>query len=297
MKTKIGFIGLGIMGRPMARNILKAGFPLTVWNRTVARAAELAEHGAQVAASPRGVAEQADLVITMVSDSEDVRQVVLGPGGVIEAGRAGLIVIDMSTISPKVTREIAASLAAKGVQMLDAPVSGGEKGAIEGTLSIMVGGDPAVLEKVRPVFQAVGKTITHIGPNGMGQTCKLANQIAVALNNLSMSEALLFAAKAGADPSKVLPALQGGAANSWAFQTLAPKLLRRDFSPGFMVKLQQKDLRLVLEAARELHLPLPGTALAHQLYQAVEQRGGGGEGNHALMKALETLAGLEVKGD
>jgi 3-hydroxyisobutyrate dehydrogenase len=159
----------------------------------------------------------------------------------------------------------------------------------------MVGGDAAALERARPVLQAMGKTITHIGPNGMGQACKLANQIAVGLHNLSLGEALIFAMKAGADPERVLQALQGGAANSWAFQVLAPKILKRDFSPGFMVKLQQKDLRLVLEAARELHLPLPGTALTHQLYQAVETRGGGNEGNHALVKALEALAGIEVQ--
>ncbi len=294
-ETKVGLIGLGIMGKPMARNLLKAGFPVTVYNRTRQRADELQKLGARVAASPRAVAVESEIVITIVSDSPDVRSVILGEDGVIEGIRAGSIVIDMSTISPHVTREIAAALKSKGVEMLDAPVSGGEKGAIEGTLSIMAGGDAATLERARPVLLAMGKTITHIGPNGMGQVCKLANQIAVGLHNLSISEALIFAAKAGADPEKVMQALQGGAANSWAFQVLAPKLIKRDFSPGFMVKLQQKDLRLVLDAARELHLPLPGTALTHQLYQAVETRGAGNEGNHALVKALEALAGIEVK--
>ncbi len=293
-ETKVGLIGLGIMGKPMARNLLKAGFPVTVYNRTRPRADELRGLGASVADSPRGVAAQSEIVVTIVSDSPDVRAVILGPDGVIEGARAGSIVIDMSTISPLVTREIACMLMGKGVHMLDAPVSGGEKGAIEGTLSIMVGGDAAVLERARPVLLAMGKTITHIGSNGMGQVCKLANQIAIGLHNLSISEALIFAAKAGADPEKVMVAIQGGAANSWAFQVLAPKILKRDFSPGFMVKLQQKDLRLVLDAARELHLPLPGTSLTHQLYQAVETRGGGGEGNHALVKALEALAGIEV---
>jgi 3-hydroxyisobutyrate dehydrogenase len=292
----VGFIGLGIMGKPMAQNLLRAGFPVTVYNRTRRRADELQKLGARVADSPRAAAAESEVVITIVSDSPDVRDVILGAGGVIEGIRAGSILIDMSTISPQVTREIAEALKARGVEMLDAPVSGGEKGAIEGTLSIMVGGDAEVLERERPVLRAMGKTITHIGPNGMGQVCKLANQIAVGLHNLSISEALIFAMKAGADPEKVMQALQGGAANSWAFQVLAPKILKRDFSPGFMVKLQQKDLRLVLDAARELHLPLPGTALTHQLYQAVETRGGGNDGNHALVKALEALAGIEVSG-
>ncbi len=293
--TQVGFVGLGIMGKPMAHNLLKAGFPVTAYNRTRRRAEELREFGARTADTPRQAAMGADVVITIVSDSPDVRQVILGVDGIIGGVRKGAIVIDMSTISPQVTREIAEALKAKGVDMLDAPVSGGEKGAIEGTLSIMVGGESAVLERARPVLQGMGKTITHIGPSGMGQVCKLANQIAVGLHNLSIGEALIFAMKAGADPEKVMQALQGGAANSWAFQVLAPKILRRDFAPGFMVKLQQKDLRLVLEAARELHLPLPGTSLTHQLYQAIETRGGGNEGNHALVKALEALAGIEVQ--
>jgi 3-hydroxyisobutyrate dehydrogenase len=294
-ETRVGFIGLGIMGRPMAKNLLKAGFPLTVFNRTRSRAEELAKLGAQVAESPRAVARQSDIIITIVTDTPDVRAVILGQEGVIEGVRPGVLVIDMSTISPQVTREIAEALRAKNVQMLDAPVSGGEKGAIEGTLSIMVGGEAESLERARPVLAAMGKSITHVGPNGMGQVCKLANQIAVGIQNLSMSEALLFAAKAGADPAKVMQAIQGGAGSSWAFHNLAPKLLRRDFSPGFMVKLQQKDLRLVLDAADQLNLALPGTALTHQLYQAVEARGLGDEGNHALVQALEALAAMEVK--
>lgn len=292
--TRVGFVGLGIMGKPMAKNLIKAGFPVTVYNRTRARAEEFKPLGAQIAESPRDAAANAEVVITIVTDSPDVRAVILGERGVIEAVRPGSVVIDMSTISPQVTREIAQALNEKQVQMLDAPVSGGEKGAIEGTLSIMVGGEAATLERVRPVLMAMGKTITHIGPNGMGQVCKLANQIAVGLHNLSISEALIFAMKAGADPARVMQAIQGGAGNSWAFQNLAPKIIRRDFSPGFMVKLQQKDLRLVLDAADKLSLSLPGTALTHQLYQAVEARGLGDEGNHALVKALEALAAKEV---
>jgi 3-hydroxyisobutyrate dehydrogenase len=295
--TRVGLIGLGIMGRPMAKNLLKAGFPLTVYNRTQARTEELRQLGAKVADSPRAVAEDSDIIITIVTDTPDVRAVILGEGGVINGVRPGSLVIDMSTISPQATRELAEALRARNVEMLDAPVSGGEKGAIEGTLSIMVGGEVAALERARPVLLAMGKTITHVGPNGMGQVCKLANQIAVGLHNLSISESLLFAVKAGADPVRVMQAIQGGAGNSWAFQNLAPKILRRDFSPGFMVKLQQKDLRLVLDAADKLNLALPGTALTHQLYQAVEGRGLSDEGNHALVKALEALAGTEVKSE
>lgn len=297
MTERVGFIGLGIMGKPMAKNLLVAGFPVTVWNRTRKRVDELVEEGAKGADSARAVAEDSDIIITIVSDSPDVQEVILGDAGVIKGVMGGSLVIDMSTISPQVTREIASALKEKNVDMLDAPVSGGEKGAIEGTLSIMVGGDAAVLERARPVFNAMGKRIVHIGPNGMGQVCKLANQIAVVLNNLSMSEALVFAAKAGADPSKVLEAVQAGAAGSWALNNYAPKILKRDFTPGFMVKLQQKDLRLVLDAARELNLSLPGTALGYELNKSLQAHGLDREGNFAIVKAIEMLAGIEVKAE
>lgn len=297
MTERIGLVGLGIMGKPMGKNLLKAGFPLTVWNRSAGRDAELKELGAQVTGSPREVAEKSDIVITMVSDSPDVQQVILGDDGIIHGARPGSVVVDMSTISPQVTREIAAALNEKHVSMLDAPVSGGERGAIEGTLSIMVGGDAAVLERVRPAFNAMGKRIVHIGENGMGQVCKLANQIAVVLNNLSMSEALVFAAKSGADVSKVLEAIQAGAAGSWALNNYAPKILRRDFSPGFFVSLQQKDLKLVMEAARDLNLSLPGTALTYELQKSLQAHGLDREGNFALVKVLEQLAGVEVKAE
>jgi 3-hydroxyisobutyrate dehydrogenase len=296
MPEKIGLIGLGIMGRPMAKNILNAGFALTVWNRTRARMDELVGLGARGADSPQQVAENADLIITIVSDSLDVEQVILGANGVSAGARGGSLVIDMSTISPQVTQEIAARLKEKNVAMLDAPVSGGEKGAIEGTLSIMVGGDADALERARPVLSALGKRIVHIGTNGMGQVCKLANQIAVALNNLSMSEALVFAQKAGADPAKVLEAIQAGAAGSWALNNYGPKILRRDFSPGFMVNLQEKDLNLVMQAARAMQLPLPGTALTHELYKSIRAHGSDKEASFALIKAIEALAGVEVKG-
>ncbi len=296
MPEKIGLIGLGIMGKPMGKNLLKAGFPLTVWNRTHARMDELVALGAHGAASPQEVAENSDIIITIVSDSPDVQEVVLGANGVIHGARAGSVLVDMSTISPQVTREIAAALQEKGVEMLDAPVSGGEKGAVEGTLSIMVGGDAAVLERVRPAFEAMGKRIVHIGGNGMGQVCKLANQIAVVLNNLAMSEALVFAAKAGADVSKVLEAISAGAAGSWALNNYAPKILRRDFSPGFMVSLQQKDLNLVMEASRAMNLSLPGAALTFELQKALQAWGLEREGNYALIKVIEQLAGVEAKG-
>jgi len=296
MPEKIGLIGLGIMGKPMGKNLLKAGFPLTVWNRTHARMDELCALGAHGAASPQEVAENSDIIITIVSDSPDVQEVVLGANGVIHGARAGSVLVDMSTISPQVTREIAAALQAKNVAMLDAPVSGGEKGAVEGTLSIMVGGDAAVLERVRPVFNAMGKRIVHIGDNSMGQVCKLANQIAVVLNNLAMAEALVFAAKAGADVSKVLEAIQAGAAGSWALNNYAPKILRRDFSPGFMVSLQQKDLNLVMQASRDLNLSLPGTALTYELQKSLQAWGLEREGNYALIKVIEQLAGVEAKG-
>lgn len=295
MTERIGLIGLGIMGKPMGKNLIKAGFPLTVWNRTASRADELAELGATVADSPRAVAENSDVIITIVSDSPDVQAVILGKDGVIQGVRSGAVVIDMSTISPQVTRELGDALKAKGVAMMDAPVSGGEKGAIEGTLSIMVGGEAAVLERVRPVLEAMGKRIVHIGGTGMGQVCKLANQIAVVLNNLSMSEALVFAAKSGADPAKVLEAIQAGAAGSWALNNYAPKILRRDFSPGFLVSLQQKDIRLVMEASREMNLSLPGTALTYELQKALQAWGLDREGNYAVVKVIEQLAGVEVK--
>ncbi len=296
MTEKIGLIGLGIMGNPMGKNLLKAGFALTVWNRTASRMDELIALGAKGAASPKEVAEHSDIIITIVSDSPDVQQVIMGDMGVIHGVRAGSVVVDMSTISPQVTRELAEVLKQKGVDMLDAPVSGGQKGAIEGTLSIMVGGDAAVVERVRPAFEAMGKRIVHIGENGMGQVCKLANQIAVVLNNLSMAEALVFAAKSGADVNKVLEAIQAGAAGSWALNNYAPKILRRDFSPGFMVSLQQKDLNLVMQASRDMNLSLPGTALTYELQKALQAWGLDGEGNFAVVKVIEKMAGVEVKG-
>lgn len=264
---RIGFIGLGIMGRGMARNILKAGFPLRVWNRTASRMDELAAEGAGPASSPGDLAFHSDIIITCVSDTPDVEQVILGEGGVIHGARPGSLVIDMSTISPQATQRIAARLAERHIHMLDAPVSGGSEGAARGTLSIMVGGDAAQFERALPVFQAMGKTITHLGSIGAGQTTKLVNQILVVGHALAMSEALLFAQAGGVDLHKALEAVASGAAGSWMLSNRGPQILARDWRPGFTIDLQQKDIRLVLQEADRLGVPLPGTALIHQLYR------------------------------
>ncbi len=293
-RERVGFIGLGIMGRGMARNILKAGFPLRVWNRTASRMDELAAEGAGPASSPGDLAFHSDIIITCVSDTPDVEQVILGEGGVIHGARPGSLVIDMSTISPQATQRIAARLAERHIHMLDAPVSGGSEGAARGTLSIMVGGDAAQFERALPVFQAMGKTITHLGSIGAGQTTKLVNQILVVGHALAMSEALLFAQAGGVDLHKALEAVASGAAGSWMLSNRGPQILARDWRPGFTIDLQQKDIRLVLQEADRLGVPLPGTALIHQLYRTLQARGLGHEGNHALIKALENLAGIEV---
>ena len=295
MTDRIGFIGLGIMGKPMARNLLKAGYPLTVWNRSQPAIEELVRDGASPGSSPEDVAHQSDVIITIVTDSPDVEKVALGPKGIIEGGRPGLVHIDMSTISPAVTRRIASRLAEKGVEMLDAPVSGGDTGAQAGTLSIMVGGKEETFQRCRPIFEVLGRTIVHCGPSGAGQTVKLCNQIVVALNNLAMCEALVFATKAGVDTRRMLEAVSAGAASSWALLNLAPRILARDFRPGFKVAHQQKDLRLALETADQEAIPLLGTGLVHQLFAAVEAEGLGAEGTQALVKALEKLAGTEVR--
>lgn len=292
---RIGFIGLGIMGKPMARNLLKAGYPLTVYNRSNGPVEELVAAGAVAAASPQAVAAYADIVVTIVTDTPDVQQVLLGENGVIHAIAQDAVVIDMSTISPTATREIASIIQEKGASMLDAPVSGGEGGAIAGTLSIMVGGEEAVFNQCLPIFETLGKNIVHIGRSGAGQLTKLCNQIAVAVTNMAMSEALIFGAKAGLDLKKMQHAIQGGAAGSWQLSNLAPRVLERDFAPGFMVKLQQKDLRLVLQEADRLKLSLPATSLVHHLFHALESQGAGDEGTQALVRVLEQLAGVEVK--
>lgn len=291
---KVAFIGLGIMGRAMAANLLKAGFSVTVWNRTAVRMQPLIEAGARAAASPKHAAADADVVITVVTDSPDVQQVLLGDDGVIHGARAGTVVIDMSTISPRRTREMAARLADKQIHMLDAPVTGGDVGARDGTLSIMVGGDEAVFERCRPLFEAMGRHVVHVGPIGAGQTVKLCNQVIVALNLLAMGEGLALAAKAGVDMEKMLSVVQKGAAGSWALDNLAPRVLRGDYAPGFMVKLQQKDLRLAMEAAAELNLPLIGTGVVQQLLRSVEAYGGADDGTQAIVTVLERLGNFRL---
>jgi 3-hydroxyisobutyrate dehydrogenase len=294
MTERIGFIGLGIMGQGMARNLLKAGFPVRVWNRTASRMEALVADGATAGSSPADVAANVDIIITCVSDTPDVEAVILGDEGVIHGAASGALVVDCSTISPQVTKEIAAKLAEKGVRMLDAPISGGSEGAAKGTLSIMVGGDAGDFARAKPAFEAMGKTITHVGPTGAGQTVKLVNQVLVVGNCLAMCEALLLAQAGGVDLQKTFDAISQGAAGSWMFTNRAPQIMRRDWRPGFTVALQQKDLRLVLDAADELGVPLAGTALIFNLYRTLEARGLEQEGNHALVKALENLAGFEV---
>ena len=296
MAERIGFIGLGIMGEPMCRNLMKAGYACTVNTRTRSRAERLLSEGAVWSDTPKDTAAQSDVIITIVTDTPDVEKVILGESGIIEGIRPGSVVIDMSTISPSATRTMAAALEEKGADMLDAPVSGGDTGAIAGTLSIMVGGKQDAFDRCLPVFEAMGKSINLIGDHGAGQMTKLCNQVAVAVANLAMAEALVLAARAGLDMEKMLAAISGGAAGSWQLSNLAPRIIKRDFDPGFMVKLQQKDLRLVLGAASELGLGLPGASLAHQLFNAVEAAGEGDEGTQALVKSLERMSGVEVRG-
>jgi 3-hydroxyisobutyrate dehydrogenase len=294
---RVGFVGTGIMGAPMARNALKAGFPVTVTNRTLSRAEPLAKDGATVVKTPREVAERSDIVVTMVPNTPHVEAAVFGPDGVAAGARDGLLLIDMSTISPTATRELAQRAARNRppFHTLDAPVSGGEIGAIEARLSIMIGGDAADVKRAIPVFEALGKTIVHIGDHGAGQACKLANQIAVAINNLGVSEALVFAASQGIDLEKTRQVIAGGAGSSWAMNNYAPKMLAGDFRAGFMIDLQQKDLRLVLDNAFADHISLPGAALVHELYNALQKDGGGRDGNHALIKVIERLSKIEAR--
>lgn len=293
---RVGFVGLGIMGRPMALNLIKAGFSLTVNTRTPSTMQPVVDQGATVATTPAEVAAASDMVIVMVPDSVDVELVCSGPSGLLAGAKPGLVIADMSTISPSVTRALAARAAERGCGWLDAPVSGGEAGAIAGTLTIMVGGEPAEFARARPVFEAMGKRVTLIGPTGHGQTAKLCNQILAAVNLLASCEALALAAKAGLDVERVHEALTGGAGNSWAFQNLGRKILDRDFEPAFKVKLQQKDLRLVSEAARELHVPVFASEMVHQLLRALEVEDAGDKGTQMLVTVFEKLAGTTVKG-
>ena len=296
MSEQIGFVGLGIMGHGMAHNLVKAGFSVRVWNRTSSRMDDVVAAGAQAGASPADVAANSEITVVCVSDTPDVQSVVLGDEGIIHGARPGSLVVDCSTISPAVTKEIAAALKAKEVHMLDAPISGGSEGAVNGTLSIMVGGDADQFARAMPIFEAMGTTITHVGVTGAGQTVKLVNQVLVVGNCLAMCEALMLAQAGGVDLTKAFDAVSKGAAGSWMFTNRAPQIIARDWRPGFTVDLQQKDVRLVLAEADNLGVPLPATALIFNLYRTLEARGLGAEGNHALVKALENLAGYEVSG-
>jgi 3-hydroxyisobutyrate dehydrogenase-like beta-hydroxyacid dehydrogenase len=294
MSVRVGVVGLGIMGSGMASNLLAAGHQVSVQNRTAARTEPFAAAGATVWRTPAELAGAVDVVLVCVSDTPDVEAVLFGPDGVAAGAATGSLVIDASTISPDATRTFAAKLAAQGVGFVDAPVSGGSEGAVKGTLSIMVGGSEEDLDRARPVLAAIGKTITHVGPVGAGQTCKLVNQILVVVNMLAVSEALLLAQAGGLDLGKTIAAVESGAAASWMLSNRGPQVVARDWRPGFTIDLQQKDLRLVLEAADSLGVPLLGTATVYQLYRTLQAGGLGGEGNHALAKALEALSGVTV---
>ncbi len=289
---KIGFIGMGIMGRPMAMNLLRAGHAVTVYNRTESRCEEAVKAGARKARSPAECARGQEIIITMVTDSPDVEAVVFGPQGVAEGAARGATVIDMSTISPDVTRSIAGRLEEKGIPFLDAPVSGGDIGAQKGTLTIMVGGEKEAFETVKDIFEPLGKRLTYMGPSGSGQVTKACNQVLCAINMLAVCEALMLAKSSGLDLKLMHQVVTGGAGNSWALENLGTRILTGDFNPGFMVKLIQKDLAIVLDAARRLNLPLPGAALANQLLRSNQAHGEGDLGTQAMFRVIERLAGM-----
>lgn len=291
---RVGFIGLGIMGRPMAGHLLAAGHELTVWNRSQPGIDALVEQGATAGASPADVASRSEVVFTMVGDSPDVEAVALGPDGIASGAKPGLIHIDNTTMSPAVTRSIAERYAESGIELLDAPVSGGEAGAINAALSIMVGGKEDVFERCKPLFELIGKTVTYCGPSGAGQTVKLCNQVLVSVTNLAVCEALVLAKKAGVAPTTMIDAVKNGAAASWQLSNLAPRMVQGDYKPGFKIWHQQKDLRLALEVARENSLPMPATSLVHQLFAALEADGLREEGTQALIKTLEKLGNISV---
>src|SRR6266480_1525507 len=294
MSDTIGFIGLGIMGKPMAHNLLKAGFPVIVHNRHQVVTDELVAAGASAGVRPREIAASCDVLITMLPDAPQVEEVLLGSEGVIEGAREGLIVIDMSTISPIVTRTLAARLAERGIAMLDAPVSGGDKGAIAGTLSIMVGGEEATFQRCLPIFQALGKTVVHVGESGAGQVVKACNQIVVALVIEAVSEALVLGSKAGVDPAKILQVLGGGLAANRVMELRGASMLAHDFTPGGRVRFHHKDLGFALETARRYGVSLPLTAQVDQMFASLEVKGRGDLDHSALLTYLEDLAAYRV---
>ncbi|MBD3205742.1 NAD-binding protein [Candidatus Bathyarchaeota archaeon] len=295
MMKKIGFIGLGLMGTGMSKNLLKAGYEVTVWNRTASKMDPLVEAGAKAAKNPKEVAQNSDVVVTIVTDSPDVEEVLLGSDGAFYGAKKGDVFIDMSTISPIATREIAEKLSEKGIEMLDAPVSGGVIGANNGTLSIMVGGKEQIYRENRPILEAMGKTITYIGGNGDGQVCKAVNQILVGTTMLGVAEALVFAAKAGVNIEKVHEAVSGGAAGSWQLSNNGARLLKGDHEPGFKIKDYIKDLGIIMETAAENKMPLPSTSMVFQMFRHCDAMGMRDKGTQAVSVAIEKLAGKNIK--
>lgn len=287
---KLGFVGLGIMGGPMARRLQQAGHQVCVFGRRSETMQPLVSHGCNAAGTPREVAERSEVIFTMVSDTPDVEAVILGDFGLIEGAQNGSIIVDMSSIAPLATQRLAKKLAERSVDMLDAPVSGGEIGAIEGTLSIMVGGKAAVFERVKPLFEIMGKNIVHVGEHGAGQTAKLCNQIVVAMTIAAISEAFLLADKAGVDAARVRQALMGGFAGSRIMEVHGQRMLDNNFKPGFKADLHRKDLKNAMETARELGLALPGTAMVAQLMNALVGAGDGGLDSAAMLKVLERMS-------
>jgi len=294
VSQRIAFLGTGIMGAPMAIHLARAGYQISCFNRTRAKTTSVVEAGATAFDSPQEAAQDADVIITMVTDGPDVEEVLFGEAGAVQAAAKGVLCIDMTTISPALTREIALRAEELGARTLDAPVTGGQIGAQNASLSIMVGGNENDFEAARPIFQTLGKTITYCGDHGAGQSVKLCNQICGAMNLLGVCEALTLGRKLGIDPNTMVQVIGAGAGSSWAMQNLAPKIINRDFAPGFMIQTQQKDMRLVAEAANETSTSLPGASLAQQLWRAAEANGMEREGIQAMAKVLEQLSNLEL---
>jgi 2-hydroxy-3-oxopropionate reductase len=295
MPEKVGFVGLGIMGKPMARNLMEAGYDLVVYNRSREKVDELVAEEAEGAGSPREVAESCDVVFTMLPGPPEVREVVAGEDGLLQGAGEGSLLVDMSTSSPVLARELARTAWEKGVGMLDAPVSGGDVGAIEGTLSIMAGGSEEDFGRAKPLFDVMGKTVVHVGESGTGQTVKACNQIVVALTIEAVSEALVLGSKAGVDPAKVIEVLSEGMAGNSVMEVKAEKFLSHDFEPGGKVEFHHKDLGIALEASREYGVPLPITAIVDQMFEALIAKGRSGWDHSALLTLLEEWAGHEIE--
>lgn len=294
-KMKIGFIGLGLMGKSMAKHLIRNGYSVSVYNRSKKSIEELTAAGAKAGTTPKDVAVDAQFIIDMVTDAPDVIDVILGKDGVIESAKPGSIVIDMSTNSPDTSKQVASALAERNVEFLDAPVSGGDKGAREATLAIMVGGNKDTFERALPVLNCMGKEIVYMGPTGSGQATKLVNQVAVSIHTLATSEALLLGTAVGLSGKDLIRVLTGGAANSWNLANLGPRILQRDFAPGFKVAHIQKDLKYVVQLAEKNNIPLFGTTVAYQLFSSLMADNGGEKGTQAIAQVLEGLAKREIK--